>query len=141
QYKGTAQAANALLAGEVQLMFANPTAVVSNVKAGRLKILAVTSAEPSPLLPGLPTIAATGVPGYEFVSTYGLFAAAETPATIIGKLNREIVLVLGQTDVKDKLARDGAEVVGSSPQQFAAQIKSEMATMGKIIKDAAIHPE
>jgi tripartite-type tricarboxylate transporter receptor subunit TctC len=102
-------------------------------------MLAVTSARPSALLPGLPTIAASGVPGYEAVSSYGLFAPVRTPAAIVNRLHDEIVRVLTRPEVKDRLAGEGAEVIGDTPDEFAVKIKAEMASMGKVIRDAGVH--
>ena len=140
-YKGSAPALNALLADQVQLMFATAATVAPHVKSGRLRSLAVTSAQPSALAPGVPTIAASGLPGYESESVYGVFAPAKTLATLINRLNREMVRVLNSTDVKEKLFTTGAESVGSSPEQFAAAVKSDMAKMGKVIRDAGIRAE
>ena len=133
-YKGAGPAVNALIGGEVELMFANAPAVMPHMKTGRLRALAVASAEPSALVPDLPTIAASGLPGYVAVQTQGIFAPAKTPATIIKRLNQEIVLALNRADVKEKFSNAGSEVVGSSPEKLAAFVKSEMATMGKVIK-------
>lgn len=140
-YKGTGAALNDLLGGQVQVMFATAVSAAPHVKSGRLRALAMTSAQPSAAFPELPTIAASGLPGYEAVQVSGLFARAKTPTAIIKRLNEEIVRVLYKADVKEKLFNTGVEVVGSSPEQFAAKIKSEMARMGKVIKDAGIRDE
>ena len=137
-YKGNVPGLNALVGGQVQLMFANPTAAASHVKSGKLTALAVTSARPSALLPGLPTVAASGLPGYEAVAILGVFAPAKTPATLVNRLNQEIVRVLRQADVNEKFLNIGVEPVGSSPREFAAAMKSEMTRLGKIIRDAGI---
>lgn len=137
-FKGGGPAGNALLAGEVQLSFASPTAVVPFIKSGRLRALAVSSARPSPLAPGLPTLAASGLPGYEVVTMVGLFAPAKTPAPVINRLNQEFARVLNQPDVKEKLFNAGVEAVGSSPEEWGAAVKSDMTRMGKVIKDAGI---
>jgi len=140
-YKGTGPAITSLLSGqEVQLMFSPPTGAAPQIKAGRLRALAVTSAKTSALFPELPTMAAT-LPGFELVSVVGMFAPARTPAALITRLNREIVRVLTQPDVKSKFFEVGVEVIGSSPEQFAAAIKSDMAVMGKVITDAGIRAE
>jgi tripartite-type tricarboxylate transporter receptor subunit TctC len=131
----------ALMSGEVQLEFVATGAVAPHVKSGRLRPLAVTGAERSVLAPGLPTIAASGVPGYESASTYAIFAPAKTPASLISRLNQEIVRVLYAGDAKDRLFNSGMEAVGSSPEKLAATIKSEMSRMGKVIKDAGIKTE
>jgi tripartite-type tricarboxylate transporter receptor subunit TctC len=138
-YKGSGPAIIALLGGQVQMMFPNAAGVASHVKSGRLRALGVTSLQPSALFPGLPTVAASGVPNYQSASIYGTFAPAGTPATLINRLNQESVRVLNRPDVKEKLFNAGVEVVGSSPEEFAAAVKSEMAVWGKLIKDAGIH--
>jgi tripartite-type tricarboxylate transporter receptor subunit TctC len=137
-YKGSGLAIIDLISGHVQLMFATAGSVTSHVKSGRLKGLAVTSARPSELVPGLPTVAASGVPEYEAVSIFGAFAPAKTPAPIIARLNQEIISLLARTDIKEKFLNAGVETVGSSPEQFTATIKSEVARLGKVIKDAGI---
>jgi tripartite-type tricarboxylate transporter receptor subunit TctC len=131
----------ALLSGEVPLTFSSPASVTPLVKAGRLRALAVTSSEPSELFPGLPPVAATGLPGYEYVGMTGVFAPAKTPETIINKLNQEIARALKRPETRAAFLRSGVEPVGSSPQQFAAKIKAEMASMSKVIKSAGIRPE
>jgi tripartite-type tricarboxylate transporter receptor subunit TctC len=131
----------ALIAGDVQVLITDAGLLAPHVKAGKLRHLAVASAEPSALAPGLPTIAAAGVPGYELVSTTGLFAPAKTSEAIIARLSQEARRVLGRPEVKERFLSAGAEVVGSSPEQFAATIKSEIARMGKVIKDAGIKME
>jgi len=135
-YKGGAPSIAALLGGEAQLTITDVANVGTHGKAGKLRALAVTSAQPSVLAPGLPTIAASGVPGYEAVSMTGMFAPAKTPDAIIKRLNQEAVRVLNQPDVKEKFLTAQVEVVASLPEQFAAIIKSEIAKMGKVIKDA-----
>lgn len=140
-FKGTNPALNALLGGQVQLMFATSVAVAPHIKSGRLRALAVTSAEPSALVPGLPTLAASGLPGYESVAMFGVFAPAKTPATLISQLNREIVRVLNRAEVKERVFNAGSEAVGSSPEKFAAAMRAEIAKMGKVIRDAGIRDE
>jgi tripartite-type tricarboxylate transporter receptor subunit TctC len=140
-YKGVALAINDLLAGQVQLMFPTPATVMPHIKSGRLKALAVTSASPSALVPGVPTIASSGLPGYTSVAIQGVFAPAATPAPIINRLNEEIVRLVNRANMKEKLLSTGVEAVGSSPAQLAAAVKSEMASMGKVIKDAGIRGE
>jgi tripartite-type tricarboxylate transporter receptor subunit TctC len=137
-YKGSGLAVIGLLGGEAQLIFATGSSVASQVKSNQLKALAVTSAQPSALFPGLPTVAASGFPGFEAVGITGFFAPAKTPAAHINQLNREVVRVLNQPDVKEKLLNSGVEVATSSPREFAALVKSELAKWGKVIKDAGI---
>jgi tripartite-type tricarboxylate transporter receptor subunit TctC len=137
-YKGGGPALNDVLAGQVKVMFATSGSVTSHIQSGRLKALAVTSAEPSPLVPGLPTLAASGVPGYSSEAIYGLWAPARTPAAILARLNREAVAVLNQPDVKERFFKSGVEAVGSTPQEFAATIKAETARLAKVLKAAGI---
>ena len=137
-YKGNGIALNALIAGEVQLAFATPGSVAAHIKSQRLRALAVTSPQPSPLLPGLPTVASAGLPGYEAVSIVGLFAPAKTPEAVVARLNQEIVRVLGRAEVKERFLSSGVETVGSTPEEFGATVKSEMARLGKVIRDAGI---
>ena len=140
-YRSTSMALGDLIGGRVQLMFPNAAGVAGHVKSGKLRALAVTSVEPSALAPGLPTMAAAGLPGYESVSPYGIFAPARTPAAIIARLNQEIVRVLDQADLKKRLFNAGVEPVGNSPEQLAAMVKSEMHRWGKVIKDTGIRDQ
>ena len=140
-YKGGGPALSGVISGEVQLTFASAGSVAAHLKSGKLKSLAVTSAKPSALHPEVPTIAASGVPGYEAEQLLGMFAPSKTPAAIINQLNREIVRSLDQAEVKERFANIGSETVTNSPAQFAAVIKSEMARMSKVIRDAGIRAE
>ena len=140
-YRGTAPALNDLIAGEVQLMFATAGAGTPHVKSGRLKALAVTSAQPSALAPGLPTVAATGLPNYESVSLHVIFAPAKTPAPVINQLNQHMVRVLKTPETKERFLAVGVESVGSSPDELAATVKTEVTKWGKVIKEAGIKPE
>jgi len=140
-YKGTGPAINALLGGQVQVMFVSTTSVAPHVKVGKLKALAVCTAQPSVLAPGLPTVTAAGLPGYEATSLFGMFAPANTPAALINRLNREIVQALNRAEVKERLSSAGVETIGSSPAELAATMKSEMARWGKLIKSAGIRED
>ncbi len=140
-YANPGPAFNDVIAGQVQLMFATAGSVIPFVKSGRLIGLGMSSAQRSKLMPEVPTIAEAGLPGYESIATNGLFAPAGTPSLVINRLNEEIVRVLNKPDVREKLFNVATEVVGNSPQQFAQHIKSEMARMGKVIKDAGIRDE
>ncbi len=137
-YKGTGPSISGLIGGEVQVMFAGLGPAGPHMKSGKLRPLAVTTARPSALVPGVPTVASF-LPGYESTVQTGMFAPAAAPAAIINRLNHEIVQVLGRADVKERLFNLGIEAVGSSPAEFAAIIKSDMARMGKVIRDAGIH--
>ena len=140
-YKGVGPALTALAGGEVQLSFTNPGAAAAHVKSGRIRAMAVTSAKPSAVMPGMPTIAASGLPGYEAVSIFGAFAPAGTPAAIIQRLNLEMVRALTSADIREKFLSSGVETVGSSPGELAATVKAEMARMGKVIKDRGIRDQ
>ncbi len=140
-YKGGGPALNDVVAGRVQLMFFVAPAVTPHVKTGRLKALAVTSAQSSALAPGLPTISGSGLPGYEMATTYAMFAPARTPAAALKLLNQEITRVLNTAEVKERLLSAGVESAGTSPEQLAATVKADMARMGKVIKEAGIKLE
>jgi tripartite-type tricarboxylate transporter receptor subunit TctC len=135
EYKGAGAALADLVAGQVQLNFATGGSVATLTKTGRLKALAVSSALPSALFPGLPTIAASGLPGYETVSNLGILAPARTPEAIINRLHQEVVRVLNTPDMKERFLNAGTEVVASTPGEFARSMKSEIARMGKVIAD------
>jgi len=137
-YKGTTVATIDLTGGHVQMMFSTAATVTPLIQAGRLRALAVSSAQPSGVFPGLPTVAASGVPGYETAQFTGVFAPARIPAAIVTRLNQEIVRALGQADIREKFLRGGVETVGSTPAQLATTMTSEVARIGKLIKDAAI---
>jgi tripartite-type tricarboxylate transporter receptor subunit TctC len=137
-YRGNGPALNALIGGEVHLMFANAGSIVPQLKSGRVQALAVTSLKPSPLVPGLPTIAEQGLPGYEALTVIGMFAPARTPPAIVRRLNEEILKVLSNADLKAKFLSIGVEPVGGTPEQFAEFIQADMAKWGKVIKDGNI---
>lgn len=137
-YKGGGPALNDLISGQVPVMFATTGSVTAHVRSGKLRALAVTSAEPSALAPGLPTIATSGVPGYVSEAIYGMFAPAKTPVSIINRLHQETAQFLGMPETKERFFNSGVETVGSSPQEFAAVIKSEAIRLGKVIKSAGI---
>jgi tripartite-type tricarboxylate transporter receptor subunit TctC len=140
-YKGSGFAVNDLIGGQVQLMFATTGSIAPHVKSGRLRALAVTSPQPSPLAPGLPTIAAAGVAGYDAVTMYGLYAPAKTPASIVERLQRDATRFLHTADIREKLFGAGVETVGSSPAEFATEIRADIARLSKVIKDAGIRAE
>jgi tripartite-type tricarboxylate transporter receptor subunit TctC len=140
-YKGGGPQVIGLISGETQVAFDTGASLLPHITSGRLRALAVTSAKPSALFPGLHTVAASGVPGYEAALMYGVFAPAGTPRPIINKLNTEIVRVLHRVDVKERLFNAGAEVVGSSPEALGSIVKSEMTRLGKVIKDGGLREE
>ncbi|PZQ02051.1 MAG: LacI family transcriptional regulator [Variovorax paradoxus] len=135
-YKGSAPAVNDLLGNQIAIMFDNMPSAIQHVRAGKLRPIAVTTAKRSPELPDVPTIAESGVPGYEATSWFGLFAVAGTPAPIVTQLNKALVKVLNNPDVKAKIVAQGGEVVAETPEQFAAFIKAETAKWGKVVKDS-----
>ncbi|MBS0468894.1 MAG: tripartite tricarboxylate transporter substrate binding protein [Proteobacteria bacterium] len=135
-YKGSAPAMTDLLGGQTSIMFDNMPSAIQHVRSGKLRPIAVTTAKRSPELPDVPTIAESGVPGYEAMSWFGLFAPAATPKPVLDKLNAALVKVLNQPDVKKKIAEQGGDVVAETPAQFAAFIKSESAKWGKVVKDS-----
>ncbi len=135
-YKGSAPAVNDLLGNHIAIMFDNMPSAIGHVKAGKLRPLAVTTAQRSPALPDVPTIAEAGVPGYEATSWFGLLAPAKTPAPVVARLNASILKALADPDVKKKLLEQGAEPAGETPAQFAAFIASETVKWGKIVKQS-----
>ncbi len=141
-YKGSGAALINLIGGQVQVMFPAVTSSASHIKSGKLRALAVTSAKPSALVPGLPPLA-EAVPGYDYATggATAMFAPPRTPAAIVTRLNQEVVRVLNQPDMKEKLFNSGVEVVGSSPEQLSATVKSDMTHMGKVIREAGISAE
>jgi len=140
-YKGGGPAILALLGGEVQVSFPNAGSASPHIQSGRMRALAVASARPSPLLPGLPSAADAGLPGYETAAILAVFAPAKTPAAIVDRLNREIVRILNRADVRQRLFDSGAEVVASSPAELLAAMKADMAITGKLVREAGIRAE
>ena len=140
-YKGGGPALNDVIAGQVPLVFASTGSVMSLLKSGRLKALAVTSAQPSDLVPGVPTVAAAGLPGYESVSIGLLMAPLRTPAAIIRRVKQALGYALGQPDVKEKLMSIGVEAVSSSPQALTVAMREDVARVGKLIKDTGMKAE
>lgn len=136
-YKGAGPALTALIAGELQLMFPSAGAATPHVRAGRVKALAVTSAAPSAVFPGLPAIAAT-LPGYESLAIYGLFAPAGTPPAIIVRLNTLIAQFLARADIQERFAAAGMDAAASTPGQLSASVQTEVARIGKVIRAAGI---
>ena len=140
-YKGAGPAMVDVLSGQVQLYFATMPAAMPHVKSGKLAPVAVTSSRRSQALPDLPTTAEAGVPGYEASTWYGVLSPAHTPAAVIARLHENIVRILAVPETRARLADQGFEPVGSSPEEFGAYIKSEIAKWGKVIGDAGIRPE
>jgi len=140
-YKGIAPAMTDLMSGEVQLMFGTIVALVPHIQAGKLRALAVTSRKRSSLLTGVPTLAESGLPDYEAGSWYGILAPAGTPREVIERLHGAIVKALRQPEVSSRLAAEGAELIGSTPEEFGAHIKAEIARVGRVVRAAGIRIE
>lgn len=133
-YKGAPQAVSDVLAGHMNMMFNSIAPVLPHIKSGRMRLLGVASARRSPQLPDVPTISEAGVPGYEAVSWFGLLAPAKTPRTIIARLNDALIKVVRTPETKAQFESQGADPVGSSPEEFAAYIRSESGKYAKIVK-------
>jgi tripartite-type tricarboxylate transporter receptor subunit TctC len=135
-YRGSPQAISGLISGEVQVMFDNLTSLSVYAKSGRVRPLAVSGSHRSPLFPDLPTIAETGVPGYETVAWGGVIGPAKLPPEIVAKLNREIVAALHSLAVSKRFAELDTDIDGSTPEQFLALAKRERPRWAEIIKRA-----
>ena len=133
-YKGTGQAVTDLLAGQIDVMFAPAQTVMPHVAAGKLKALAVTSAKRSSTLPDLPTVAESGLPGYEAIGWFGLLAPAATPRELVAKISADANKVLADPEVKQKTIALGAEPSGNTPQQFASFIREDQGKWGKLMR-------
>ena len=137
-YKGSAPALNDLVAGQVSLMFDLVLTAAPHVKSGAVRGLAVTGAKRSSALPDLPTVAESGVPGYEVSAWFGIFAPAEVPQPVVQRLNAEFVKALQQPDLRQRLASQGAEPLTSTPDEFTAYLRSEIAKWAKVVKDSGM---
>jgi tripartite-type tricarboxylate transporter receptor subunit TctC len=140
-YKGTGQAITDLVGGQVQMMMINMIAALPQVKAGKLRGIAVTTSTRSTVLPETPTIAESGLPGFEVTSWHGFFAPAKTPALIVTRLNADTVKILNQPDEKALFVSQGLDPVGSTPEALGAYIRSETVKYAKLIKQVGIKPE
>ena len=140
-YKGGGPALGEVLAGQVQALFSIALAATPQVNAGKVRALAITSARRSALAPGLPTVAEVGFPGFEVVGWFGWVAPAKTPREIVNRLNGEIVRILNQPEMKERLLGLGADPVGNTPQVFAAFIQSEHGKWARVIRQAGIRAE
>ena len=137
-YKGAGPAANGLIAGQIQVMFAPIVSVLPHIKAGRLRGLAVTSAARSAAAPELPTLAESGLTGYEISSWFGLFVPANTPAAVVDRLYNATSKVLKSPDVRERFMREGANPMGNSPEDFTKYVRAEYAKYAQVIKDGNI---
>jgi tripartite-type tricarboxylate transporter receptor subunit TctC len=139
-YGGGAPAIASVVAGHTPIGFVAPSVAIPQLQDGKVRAIAVTSAKRAQTLPDVPTMAEAGHPGIEGESWVGFVAPAGTPKDIISTLNREIVKILAQPDMKERLATLGFDPIGSTPDEFAARIKSELATWAKVIREAGIKP-
>jgi tripartite-type tricarboxylate transporter receptor subunit TctC len=140
-YKGSPPGVTAVMAGEVSLMFANLADIGAQIRGGKVKPLAVTALKRAEQFPNLPTMVEAGVADFEIMSWFGLLAPAGTPAPIVARLNAEVIKVLARDDVKSTLGATGLNVASSSPEQFTAHIKSEIARFTRIARTAGIKAE
>jgi len=140
-YKGTPQAVTALVSGEASVGYPSTSAALPQVKAGKLHALAVTSAKRSASAPGIPTLAESGVPGYNVTSWYGLLVPAGTPREIIVRLNSAAATALGRPEVKERFASTDLEPAASTPEAFGAFIRSEIAKWAKVIRESGMRVE
>jgi len=137
-YKGSAPAVTDLIGGQVQALFDNVPNVIQHVKAGRLRALAITTPKRIASLPEIPTVDEAGVPGYQVAVWFGVVAPAATPKDVIARLNAEINRVIALPDVKERFSQSGIEIVGGAPDVFDRHIREQVATWGRVVKDANI---
>jgi tripartite-type tricarboxylate transporter receptor subunit TctC len=140
-YKGAGPAVNDLISGQLQLMFASAGSVAPHVKSGRLRALGVTSAKPSPVAPGVPTVASSGLPGFETGAAYAMFAPPGTPAAVVARLQQESVKIINDPEMKEKFITSGVEAVASTPEELTNYMRSEVNRLGKTIKAANIRAD
>ncbi|MBI4203917.1 MAG: tripartite tricarboxylate transporter substrate binding protein [Betaproteobacteria bacterium] len=140
-YKGGAASIADLIAGQVQLVFSSAPSVVPHVRNGRLKALAVGSAKRTPALPNVPTVAESGVPGYEYTTWYGIFAPGKTPTPIVARLNTEIVRILADPQLSHRFQSQGGDPASSTPAGLTAYMREETARWTRVIKTAGIKIE
>lgn len=140
-YKGGPPALTAVISGEVSLMFSTPPPALPQIKAGRIKPLAVTTSHRLTTLPGVPTVSESGVPGFEVTTWFGIVAPTDTPQSIVSRLNGEIVRILNEKDVKDRLAAHALIPSPTSPAEFSRLIKSETVRWTRVIKEAGVRAD
>jgi tripartite-type tricarboxylate transporter receptor subunit TctC len=140
-YRGAGPAMNDLIPGRITMMFNTAGATIPQVRSGNIRALGISSAERFPVAPEFPTVAETGLPGFEVMSWYGFFVPAKTPAAIVKKMHADTVAVLGEPAVKARLEQLGVAVIGSTPEVLAAKLKAETEMWGPIIKAAGIKGE
>jgi tripartite-type tricarboxylate transporter receptor subunit TctC len=135
-YRGSAPALTDLMGGQIQLMFDSMPSAMPHVKSGKIRALAVTTARRSPAVPELPTVAESGVPGFDISTWYGVWAPPATPKDIVDKIAAEMARALKQPAVRERLAALGAEAVGNTPEEFAAYCRTELAKWSKIVRES-----
>jgi tripartite-type tricarboxylate transporter receptor subunit TctC len=135
-YKGSSQALTDLMGGQVQIFMSSVPTALSQIKGGKLRAIAVTGAKRTAELPKVPTIAESGYKGFDATTWFGLLVPAKTPPEIVKRLNDEVNKVLKDPDVRAKLASEGGEVLGGSPEQFASLLKADIGRWGKVVKDS-----
>jgi len=140
-YKGGGPAVIGMLSNQAHMMFAPAAVAMPHVNSGKLRGLAVTTAQPSALFPGMPTMSASGVPGYEYVAMFGEFAPAGTPMAIVQRLSAEIQRCMQKPEVKEKFLSAGVESVGTTSERFSDIVKAEMAKWGKLIRETGIRAD
>ena len=140
-YKGSALGLTATVAGEISLYFANIPAVYQHLQAGRLRPIALSGTKRAPAVPGIPTVAESGLPGFEVTSWFGIAAPARTPRPIVERLNAETVRALATPDLRERMLATGADPVGNTPEQYTAFVQNEIAKWSKVIKAAGIKGE
>jgi tripartite-type tricarboxylate transporter receptor subunit TctC len=140
-YKGLSPALTDLISGQVQVMFSSAVAMLPQVKVGRLRAIAMTGGKRSPAIPDLPTVAEAGVPGYETGSWYGVVMPAGTPKPVVSRLAKEIAAIAKSPDINERLLEDAAIPVGSTPEEFGAFIRKELARWAKVVQQGRISLE
>jgi len=140
-YKGSGLGLTALLAGEISLYFANVPAVIRHVQAGKLRPIALSGPKRTAAVPGIPTVAESGLPGFEVTSWFGISAPARTPRPVVDRLHGEIVRALNTPDLRERMQGMGADPVGNTPEQYTAFVQNEIVKWGKVIKAAGIKGE
>ena len=140
-YKGSGPGSIAVMSGEVPLQFSTPPSSLPYVRAGRMRALGVTTKSRVPSMPHVPTIAEAGVPGYEATQWFGLFTAGGTPTAIVERLAQETSRAVRSADLKDRMAAEGLQPIGSSPEEFSVYLKAEMTKWAKVVKAANIKPQ
>ena len=140
-YKGSAPAVAALMAGEIDVLFDNIPNIIGQIKAGTVTAIAVTGLKPSSLLPGIPTVSESGAPGFEVNVWFGMQVPAATPKAVVAQVNRQLAAIFREPDITKRFNDAGVEVVASTPEEFSALLKSEVAKWGKVVRDANIKIE